>query len=677
MRDYRDDNAIREVWQVGERILVCIGPNALAERLIRAGKRFATSLRAEWIVVYVETPRLQQLPPDDRDRVLRMLRLAEQLGAEAVTLAAADMVEAILEFAQERNVTKLMMGKPTRRGWTRWLLGSVVDTIIGHAHNINVYLLGSPRDEDEPGQSAEHRPPFSLTTLPDAPRRGRYRGYLWAGLVTLLCTAIARGMFGQFDLANLVMVYLLGVIFVATRFGRGPSILSSVLGVAALDWLFVTPYFSFSVSDTEYLITLLAMLAVAIVISHLMASVRYQARVAGHRERRATVLYTMSKELAVSRSETEVMSVAVQHIHAEFGCPNVILFPDDAGRIVHPDERALAESLPAADLGVAQWVYDHNEVAGHGTNTLAGAEAVYYPLTSTEGVIGVWVLKPSNLRRLFLPEQKRLLETAMGQVAQALERVRLAEQARVTSVEIETERLRNSLLSAISHDLRTPLATIVGSASTLAESDGTLSEADRMELSQAIFDEARRMSNLVNNILDMARLDSGAVELNREWQPLEEIIGTVLRRLQPLLASRPVQVKLAEALPLIHVDGVMIEQVIVNLLENAVRYSPEGSGIEIGAEVSPFTVTISVADRGPGIPKGLEDRLFEKFYRVHRESAQSGVGLGLAICRAIVEAHGGTIQASNRGSGGAVFWFMLPLGKAPPTIEPNTDGLAA
>ncbi len=678
MQDYREDHAIRDVWQVGERILICIGPNPMAERLIRAGKRFANSLRAEWIVAYVETPSLQRLPPERRDAVLRMLRLAEQLGAEAVTLSAADMGEAILDFARERNVTKIMMGKPSRRSWKRWLLGSVVDTIISHAHNINVYLLGSPRngDDAEHGRDQVLFDRLPLPGLSDSATKSRLGGYAWATVVTLCCTGIARAMFGRFDLANLVMVYLLGVLFVATRFGRGPSILASVLGAASFDLLFVTPYFSFTVDDTQYLVILLGMLAVAIVISHLMASVRYQARVARHREHRATVLYTMSKELSASRSEAEIVRIGVRHVYAEFGSRNVILFPDEYGRIVYPADRGLAESLMGCDLGVAQWVYDHNEAAGQGTNTLAGAQAVYFPLATSDNAIGVWVLIPVNLRRLFLPEQKRLLETAMGQVGQAIERARLAEQARRASVEIETERLRNSLLSSISHDLRTPLATIVGSASTMAESSDSLQTADRQELSRAIYDEALRMSNLVNNILDMARLDAGAVELNRQWHTLEEIVGTVLNRLQARLDARPVQVKLPTTLPLIHVDGVMIEQVLANLLENAVRYSPEGSGIEIAAELSPFTITVSVADRGPGIPKGLENRLFEKFYRVQRESAQSGVGLGLAICRAIIEAHGGTIQASNRGSGGAVFSFMLPLEQPAPTVLSEEEAAA-
>ena len=673
MLDYREDNSIREVWQVSERIMVCIGPNALAERLVRAGKRLANSLRAEWLVVYVETSELQRLPAEKRDGVLRILRLAEQLGAETVALSAPDLSSAIIKLSNERNITKIVMGKPTRRGWKRVLLGSVVDVLISDAHNINLYLLGSPRPEwgDSGDKSEISR--YRKNPLPGlggklSSRKKGTLGYVWAVVVTVASTVLAYLMFGRFELANLIMVFLLGVVFIATRFGRGPSILASFLGVAIFDLFFVTPYFSFSVSDTQYLVTLLAMLTVAMLISNLMANVRSQAKVAGHRERRATVLYAMSKDLTASRSEDEIVRTAVHHLYTEFGSRNVILFPDANGRIIYPAGRAIPESLHAADLSVAQWVMDHNEIAGQGTHTLPGAEAIYFPLSNKETMLGVLVLLPVNLRRVFLPEQQKLLETFLGQIAQALTRVRLTEQARKAQVEMEAERLRNSLLSSISHDLRTPLATIVGSASTLMEENNALKTEDKLELSRAIYDEAQRMSSLVNNILDMARLDAGAVELNKQWYPLDEIIGAVLTRLQKRLAGRPVTVKLPPGIPMIYVDAVMIEQVLINLLENVLRYTPERSPVEIIAEAASYAMEISVADQGPGILKGSENKLFEKFYRVQRESAQSGVGLGLAICRAIIEAHGGSIQAQNRPTGGAVFSFMIPMDQTPPVM---------
>jgi len=677
MLDYREDNAIREVWQVNERIMVCIGPNALAERLVRAGKRLATSLRAHWLVMYVETPELQRLPAEKRDGVLRILRLAEQLGAETVAMSAPDMSTAIINLSKERNITKIVMGKPTRRGWKRLLLGSVVDELISDAHNINLYLLGSPRSErssngDKSELSLYRKSPLpGLSARLTTRKKGYYLGYIWAIVVTLSSALLAHLTYGKFELANLIMFFLLGVVFIATRFGRGPSILASFLGVAIFDYFFVRPYLSFSVADSQYLVTFVTMLTVGMVISNLMANVRSQAKVAAHRERRATVLYAMSKDLASSRNEDEIVRTAVRHLHSEFGSRNVILLPDPNGLIVYPKDPSMRESLHAADLSVAQWVLDNNEIAGQGTHTLAGAEATYFPLSNGESVVGVLVLLPVNLRRIFLPEQQKLLDTFLQQIAQAITRVRLAEQAKKTQLDMEAERLRNSLLSSISHDLRTPLATIVGSASTLVEEDNALKAEDKLELNRAIYDEAQRMSTLVNNILDMARLDAGAVVLNKQWYPLDEIIGVVLTRLQKRLEGRPVTVKLPPGTPMIYVDTVMIEQVLINLLENVLRYTPEKSPVEIMAEASNFAVKISVADQGPGIPAGLENQLFEKFYRVRNEAAQSGVGLGLAICRAIIEAHGGSIQAQNRPTGGAVFSFMIPLDHAPPVLSPE------
>jgi len=563
------------------------------------------------------------------------------------------------------------MGKPTRRGWKRLVLGSLVDELISDAHNINLYLLGSKKSDEKEKTPELFDRKNALPKL--APQKKAMTGYVVATLVTIANALLAYSLFGRFELANLIMIFLLGVVFVATRYGRNPSILASVLSVAVFDFLFVPPFHTFSVADSQYLITLLAMLIVAVLISGLMANVRSQAKVAGHRERRAMVLYAMSKELAASQSEEEIVRTAIRHLYTEFGSQNVILFPDIIGRIRYPTDLSMPESLHSADLGVAQWVMDHNEIAGQGTNTLAGAQAVYFPLSNKEAVLGVLVLLPVNLRRIFLPEQRKLLDTFSGQIAQAITRVRLTEQARKTQVEIEAERLRNSLLSSISHDLRTPLATIVGSASTLVEENGTLTKEQKHELSCAIYDESRRMSSLISNILDMARLDAGEIQLNKEWYPLEEIIGVVLTRLQKQLEDRQVTVKLPDGILMIFVDTVMIEQVLMNLMENALRYTPEKTAIHISAHSQLSSVKVSVADEGMGIPKGCEHKLFEKFYRVKNEATQSGVGLGLAICRSIIEAHGGTISAKNLSAGGAEFSFVIPLDQAPPIMEQEDD----
>ncbi|MGZ8151513.1 MAG: DUF4118 domain-containing protein [Methylovulum sp.] len=671
MQDYRDDHAIRDVWQVGERILICIGPNAIAERLVRAGKRLAASLHAQCIVVYVETPELQRLPAERRDAVLKVLRFAEQLGIETVTLSGLMISETILNFARVRNVSKIVLGKPGRRGLKRWLLGSVVDVLISDAHNINIYLLGSPRRADVLEQ-ATHKDSVNVRSVfsgyPFGKAKKRWYGWLGA-VVTIVCsTLLAWSMAGRFELANLVMVYLLGVVFVATRFGREASVLASVLSVVAFDFFFVNPTLTLVVADAQYLVTFLIMLLVSLIISHLTSNMRSQAKVAAHRERRASVLYALSEELAASRTLSEAARVAARHLKAEFGGANVLLFPIEDGRIIYPLDPPAPESLCGCDLSVAQWVFDNGQLAGQGTDTLPGANAVFFPIPGLSGSIGVLALRAANLRRVFLPEQRRLLDTFISQIAQTVERVRFAEEAQQTRMRIESEILRNSLLSGISHDLRTPLASIVGAASTLVENDARLSADDRRELSLTIYDEALRMSNLTNNILDMARLDAGKVKLNRQWCPLDEVIGAALTRLSKQLEGRTVTVKLPEDLCLVRLDAVLMEQVLINLLENVCKYTPNGSPVDIFTERTAHTVKITVADRGPGIAEGEEEKLFDKFYRREFEGAQSGVGLGLAICKAIVLAHGGVIGASNRQGGGAQFFFILPADETPPQI---------
>jgi two-component system sensor histidine kinase KdpD len=673
MRDYREDHAIRQVWPVAERILVCVGPGPLGERLVRAGRRLATALHGEWIAVYVETPTLQRLASEERDRILKALRLAEQLGAETVTLSGPDMAEEIMALAQQRNVTKVVMGKSGRAGWRRWLLGTVVDAVAGAQRDFDLYLVGG----EEPGaggaDSASAAVPGRVASGIQEMRRAnpqRTRGYPWSVAITVLCTLIGWPLLSVLSPSNIIMIYLVGVVFIATRFGLGPSILASVLSVAAFDFFFVPPYLTFAVSDTQYLVTFVVMLIVAVVISNLTSNVRLQAKVAGYRERRARSLYAMTKALIVTRTEEEVVRIAVQHIETEFAGRTALLLGGEEGQIEAPTISDGSRLPLEADRGVAQWVYDHNEAAGRGTDTLAGSPATYFPIRGPSGVLGVLAIDVSNLRRIFVPEQQQLLEAFLTLFAEALERVRLARKAQSTEVRAETETLRNALLSAISHDLRTPLATIVGASSSLVENSRQLSSGAKEELSRTVYEEAQRMASLANNILDMARLDAGKVSLNLQWYPLEEIVGSVMVRLRRRLEKRAASVDLDPDLPLLRLDAVLMEQVLVNLLENALKYTPPGTLIEITGRRSDDGkwVEVTVSDRGPGIPEGESEKLFEKFYRVpaQRERAQSGVGLGLAICRAIVQAHGGRIEARNRPDGGAVISFRLPIEEAPP-----------
>jgi two-component system sensor histidine kinase KdpD len=670
MREYREEKAIAPVWAAGERIVVSIGASDRGERLIRSAKRLADALDAEWHAVYVETPALLRLPQAERNRILGYLRLAEQLGARTAVLSGANIADELLTYARENNIGRIIMGKPRESGLARWLGRSVVDAVTDGLRGLELQLVGDPDVERPSGafsdQLARTKSYLGIDETKATSRKVRWPGYAAAVAIAGAATALAWLLFGRFSQTNLVMVYLLGVLVTAYRFGRGPAVVASLLSVALFDFLFVQPYYSFAVSDTEYLLTFAVMLLVGLVISGLTASIRLQARVAQHRQARTEALYRMTRELSRANDPEEVMTTAVQHLAKVFEAQTVILQPGPSGTITYPKAQGVYGSYHGADLGVARWVFANRVAAGLGTHTLSGAEALYLPLLAAHKLAGVLAVLPARPDRLLIPEQRHLLETFAGQIAAAIERVQLAADAATLARKAETESMRNSLLNAISHDLRSPLAVLVGASSSLVADTERLSDAAKHELAETIHEESKRMSTLVGNLLDMARLESGAVELARQWTPLEEIVGSVLSRLEAMLSAHPVSVVLPSDLPLINVDPVLIEQVFANLLENAVKYTPRGTRIEISAQRLPGRIAVEVADSGPGIPAGEETRLFDKFYRLKHEAAQSGVGLGLAICKAIVAAHGGTITVANRPSGGAVFRFELPAGEPPP-----------
>lgn len=660
MRDYRDAQGIRKVWAVGERLLVGIGADADAETLVRAGKRLASALDAEWIVAYVETPKTENLPKEDRERVLKTLALAEKLGAQTVTLAGPLISAELLGLAQTRNVSKLLVGKPRTPAWRRWLFGSAVDTLVRHARNIDVFIIGAegihPQGDKASRHLLTHSPAYA--SLAGAERARRLRQRTGAGVLVTLVTAVIAGLMeSHFADANQVMVLLLGVVLTAVRYGRLPAAVSAVLSVAAFDFFCVEPRFTFAVGDTQYLLTFAVMLVVAITIARLASGLRLQAQIAGFRERRIAELFAMSRELTALQDSDGIRACAMRHVNEVFAALSLVLLPDGDGRIRYP-ERLEGPKLhvPEAELGVAQWSYDHGEKAGRSTDTLPGSDALFLPLTAASGTVGVLAIRPKDWERLRNPEQMRQLETFASQIAQALERVRLAQTAESARVHVESERLRNSLLAAISHDLRTPLATIVGAASHLAQdSDG----ANRA-LADAIVDEAGRMTELIAKVLDMARLEAGGLQLTRDWLSLEEIVGAILAGLKERRREHSLEIRLAPDLGLIEADPILLERVLSNLLENALKYTPPGSHIRIIAQRRPDDILVSVSDNGPGLPPGQEEAVFDKFYRVNPESRSPGVGLGLTICRAIVEAHGGRIWAEANPAGGVSFRFTLP-----------------
>lgn len=660
MQVYRQDKAVEQIWPAGERIMVCISPSPLASRLVRAAKRMATGLHAEWLTVYVETPRAANLSEADRNRVIQTLRLAEQLGAETATLTGHNVTEETLNFAHKRNVTKIIVGKPVHSVWRDFLLGSVLNDLIRRSGSIDVYVISGEADTpQQPVTQTLLRNPINWTL------------HLRAVLVVAICTLLAGLMFPFFAAANIVMVYLVGIVVVAIRYGRGPSVLASLLSVLAFDFFFVPPYLTFAVSDTEYVVTFGVMLLVALTISRMTVRIKEQAEIARERERRTSSLYSMSREFANNSSADALAAAAIEHIQEVFDSQVVLFLPGADSELETYGSDEARQKLNEQERGVMRWVYDHGQEAGIGTQTLPGSDGFYMPLQTPQGKIGVIGIYPSSPQRIFSPDQMHLLEIYGNQTALAIERARLSEETEHAQVQIATERMRNSLLSSVSHDLRTPLAVITGAVSGLLKSDKQFDPASQ-ELMQITYEEAERLNRLVGNLLDMTRLESGSVQVDKEWQPLEEVIGTTTLRLDSLLDQHPLKTRIPDDLPLVHIDSILIEQVLVNLLENAIKYTPAGSPIDISAWADDGAVVVEVVDRGPGLPAGDETRIFEKFYR-GRPTTTGGVGLGLAICQAIVQAHGGRIWAENRSGGGAVFRFILPLDGEPPQVRMDDE----
>jgi two-component system sensor histidine kinase KdpD len=666
---YRVGKAIDPVWKTATALLTCVGPDAGAERVVRAAARLASQLNADWHAIYVETPALQRLPPAQRERILATLNLAKELGGTTAVIANGNVAESVVAYARNHNLSKVVIGRDA----TRWLWPwqrSQGQRLALLAPDIDLIEIG--RIKDGAAQGVNHGAnPGTVgpeNAVPESAHRRKTKRlrYLWAALACVLVTLLAAGLNQRFDRDNIVAVYLLTVVVVAWRFGRGPAALAAFLSVASYDFFFVPPRFSFAVSDVQYLLTFAVMLAVGLIVGQLTAGLRFQARVAAHREERAGSLYEIARDLSGAVEIEQVVKISDESIERTFRANAALLLPDRAGKL---------QAIPAGgtselnvDMGIAQWAFDKGQPAGFGTDTLPGSEVLYIPLRAPVRARGVLAVKANNRRRLRIPEQRQLLDTFAALIAIALERVHYVGVAQEAVVRMESERLRNSLLAALSHDLRTPLTVLVGLAESLSLTKPALS-AQQLETATAMQDEAHRMSALVSNLLDMARIESGDVKLNLEWQPLEEVVGSALRAARGMLKQHVVEVRLADALPLVRLDAMLIERVLVNLFENASKYTPAGSRVMLAAEVVGDRLRVSVSDDGPGLPPGREEAVFQKFTRGERESATPGVGLGLSICRAIVESHGGTIVAKNRHGGGADFILTLPLGLPPAAAE--------
>lgn len=650
MRAYMETESIPGPWPAAERLLVCVGPNPLGERLVRSARRLADELNAEWQVVYVETPEQARLSEVERTRISKTLLLAEELGGHSLTLAGPSVPDVVLQYAREHNITKIIAGKSLRPRWKEILSGSIVDKLTRSSGNIDVYLIsnephatpGSPERAWQP-----HKP---------------WMRYLWAILLVAVAIGISHLFKPLVSPTNLVMIFLLAVMIAAAYLGRGPSILVSLLGVLAFDYFFVPPFLTFVVADTEYIITFVVLFGVGLVISQLTARVRDQAEVAQRREADTATLYALSRDLSIAEGLEQVIQAISESVSQTFGREVIVFVPDqEAGNGLKLYSLNPNFVLDHNEMAVAVWSYQHAESAGRGTDTLSASDARYIPLKTSQGVVGVLGVKPKDSTSYLSPDQRRLLETFVSQAALAIERAQFAEQAQYTQLLQATDRLQTALLNSISHDLRTPLVSVTGALSSLAEGGPAMDSEIRQSLIDTALEEAERMNRLIGNLLNMTRLEAGAMQVVKQPGDVQDAIGTALENLTGRLEDHQVMVQVPDNLPLIPMDFVLIVQVLANLIDNSLKYSPPNTPIDIRAWQVEREIYVQISDQGVGIPDGDLARIFDKFYRVQRPENISGTGLGLSISKGIIEAHQGRIWAENRPGGGTIISFTLPL----------------
>ena len=648
LRAYMQAHAIRGPWPAAERLLVCISPNAQGARLVRTARMLASQLYAEWFAVYVETPNDVRLSPDERNRLLDSLRLAERMGAKTLTIRGDSVAAAVTEYAAKNHITKIVVGK-TQSRWRKLFGVAVVDQIIRRSKQVDVFVA-----------TAQEKP-VKQETAPAGMPFIDWRAYLSAILLIAAATLLGHAVHSFFSPANIIMIYLLCVVVTAVFWGFGPSILVCILSVLLWDFFFVKPHLTFAVEDTQYIFAFITLLLVGLTISYLTTRIRQQTDAAESRESETATLYALSRTLAAVVGLDSTIHAITDSTRQTFGLDAVIFLPNAKNKarlephLDQPDSR-----VGENEVAAAVWCFEHQKVIGHGTDTLPNARARYLPLSTARGTVGVMALLVTSSTSRFTTQQTRLLEAYTDLAAVAIERTQFAEKVRSAEILETTEKLQTALLNSISHDLRTPLVSVIGVLSSLQEEGIELDEAARRNLIQVAREEAERLNHLITNLLDVTRLESGALKISRLPSDVEDIVGAALEQLRSRSDNRPVKIELTEGLPFVSADFGLIVQVLVNILENAFKYSPPGSPVEVVGRKKGNLVEIEVADRGVGIPEQDLLRIFDKFYRVQRPDSVVGTGLGLAICKGIVEAHGGSITAENRPGGGTIIKVTLP-----------------
>ncbi len=656
LRSELQARALPGPWAAGERLLVCVSEDPRAAGLVRYTKRLADRLHAHWTALYVEGRRSLHLTEIERDRIADTLRLAESLGAETVTIPGGDrnIADDIIAFAQANNATQIIIGKSRRSWWFELINGSIVGALVRSCGTIGVYVIAGEENGATIAQKSV-RPAAAAS-------RASPRAYLYAILAVAAAVAISELLWPWIGLPNTDLVFLTAIVGIAVRFGLWPSLLASAASALCYNFFFTEPYHTFNISDPRNVIAVLFFTLVAVIVSNVAARARALAVAAMARARTTESLYTFSRKLSGAGTLDDVLWATAYQIALMLKLRVVLLLPEDGGIAVkagYPPEDVLDDS----DLAAAKWAWDHDRPAGRGSDTLPGAKRLFLPMRTGRGAIGVAGLDGDRPGPLLTPDQRRLLDALLDQAALAIERVHLVGDLDDAKRKVEADRLRSALLTSISHDLKTPLASILGAAGTLRGFSSELSDQARLELISTIVEESERLNRFIANLLDMTRLESGAIKPKTGRYDVAEIIGSALERAGKVLARHEVALDVAADLPMLDIDPVLFEQVLFNLLDNAAKYAPEGTTVLVQSWREGDSVKLEVIDQGGGIPQEEIGRIFEKFHRAEKEDqVRAGTGLGLAISRGFVEAMGGSIAAANRSDRqGAVFTITMPV----------------
>jgi two-component system, OmpR family, sensor histidine kinase KdpD len=650
MRVYMEEKSIPGPWPTGDRLLVWISPDAASTNLVRNARRLAVQLGAEWFAVQVETPASVRLSQKQREDLTEALRLAEKLGAGVVNLQGQTVSEAIAEYARKHNINKVVIGRTPGARWQDWFKDTIINRIIRRHWDLDVYIIRSKPEPRQREKRTVARPAKQALN------------YILALILVVAATGLCALLKKFFDPTNLVMIYLLGTVVAALYLGQGPSILVSILGVIVFDVLFVPPYLSLAVGDVRYFFSLIALLAVGIIISYLTSQFRRQTRAAWQRERQTAALYALGRDLAVANDLDSYIKAILRRTRDTLENDILIFLPDpENNEIMQPFTERPDIEVTGNDIAAALWAFQHQKIIGHGTDTLPNARARYFPLVTGRGIVGVLALLEPAQKEELTPEQERLMEAYADLSAVAIEGILLAQESRNIEILKTKEKLQNALLGSISHDLRTPLVSVIGSLSSIEESRGKLDEAAIKKLIRVARIEAERLNRLITNLLDESRLEADTIKINRQPSEVQDLVGAALEQLGQRTAEHQIKIDLPADLPFVAVDFPLVVQALANILDNALKYSTPGSLIEIEGRATEIGISLAISDRGIGIPSQDLEHIFEKFYRVHRPEKISGTGLGLTIARGIIEAHNGHIGAENRAGGGTIIRLTLPV----------------